>query len=244
MSRVTATARSPRAIAARPSRRCLPAAAEGADRNRDQSDRDQEVGMGLPRRADVDGRRLGDAAGQVRITRLADLDPAVVDELGGDQAGAGERRSPPRPPAVASPPCWRRWRRRRRGRRRGAALAPRKPGRGRTPPPVVAAAVRSKPRCGGRRPSGRASPLVGPGGLARGRGRRPGRRDGSTSRPDPASPADTAPMRRRTAAIIGGRSGSFFAARFAGPAGAFFLRWLRRSSPVSGRRFRFTLNSI
>jgi hypothetical protein len=52
----------------------------------------------------------------------------------------------------------------------------------------------------------------------------------------------TGRMRRRAAAIIARRSGSFvFAARFAGPAGAFFLRWfwLRRSRSVADR-FDFT----
>jgi small GTP-binding protein len=56
-------------------------------------------------------------------------------------------------------------------------------------------------------------------------------------------PANRAAMRRRAAAIIAGRSGSFFAARFAGPAGAFFVRWLRRSGSVLAR-FHFIQTNL
>ena len=44
--------------------------------------------MGVAGGLDVDGRRLR-RFGQARVAGLADLDAAVVDELGDEQAGGG-----------------------------------------------------------------------------------------------------------------------------------------------------------
>ncbi|MGC1852573.1 MAG: hypothetical protein WA687_09070, partial [Solirubrobacterales bacterium] len=69
-----------------------PAAALVAQRGQGESGgkqrhRDQQVGMGLPGGLDLDGR--GRCSRQAGVARLADLDRAVVGELGGDQEGGG-----------------------------------------------------------------------------------------------------------------------------------------------------------
>ncbi len=80
----------PAAIAAR---------AEHPEDGGHEAERKQEIGVRLASGADVDGGRPGDP-GQVRVAGLADLDAAVVDELRGDEAGAGgdddEADCPPR----------------------------------------------------------------------------------------------------------------------------------------------------
>ena len=65
------------------------AAAASAEDRGEQGDRDQEEGVGVDRR--LRGRPSERAAiGQSGVTGLADLDPAVVDELGGEQADGEE----------------------------------------------------------------------------------------------------------------------------------------------------------
>ncbi len=60
---------------------------EDADRRRQQRHRDEHEGVGVDRRLDPDKRRFG--CDQPGVPRLADLDPAVVDELSREQAGRG-----------------------------------------------------------------------------------------------------------------------------------------------------------
>jgi hypothetical protein len=89
-------------------------------RGADQPERDQEVGMGGACRLHSDER--GGGGGQAGVAGLPDLDPAVIDELRGDQAarrsedhaadrpfgsdpGAGTGRGPDRPlPGLQQPP--------------------------------------------------------------------------------------------------------------------------------------------
>jgi elongation factor G len=61
---------------------------QGAERDRKQCDRHQYIGVGLAGCPDFHRRRFGDPR-QVGVAGLADLDRPVVDELGGDEAGAG-----------------------------------------------------------------------------------------------------------------------------------------------------------
>jgi elongation factor G len=62
--------------------------AEQPEDGGDQPQRKQQIGVRLAGGADVEGGRPGDS-GQIRVAGLSDLDPAVVDELRGDEAGAG-----------------------------------------------------------------------------------------------------------------------------------------------------------
>jgi hypothetical protein len=60
---------------------------EEAEQGGERAQRDQQVGVSLTGGLDVDGRGPGDV-GQAGVARLADLDSAVVEELGGDETGA------------------------------------------------------------------------------------------------------------------------------------------------------------
>ena len=60
---------------------------EQGERHGDSADRGEQVGVGGAGGLAVDQRRR--RRGQARVPGLPDLDRAVVDELGGDQAGAG-----------------------------------------------------------------------------------------------------------------------------------------------------------
>jgi elongation factor G len=76
-----------------------PAAARGehAEPAGDDGDRDEQVGVGVDRSLDPDRRRPR-PAGQAGVSGLADLDPAIVGELGDEQAGgAGDDRGADRP---------------------------------------------------------------------------------------------------------------------------------------------------
>jgi hypothetical protein len=69
---------------------------EQADRDRDRTDRDEQVGVCGAGGFDALERRRG--AGQARVAGLSDLDPAVVDELRGDEkAPGGEDHAADRP---------------------------------------------------------------------------------------------------------------------------------------------------
>jgi len=179
---------------------------------------------------DRDGRRMGDAR-QAGVGRLADLDGAVVEELGGDEAGAGgDDDGADRPLRRDS----RRW-----------------PGSPRAPPPRTISAAGARRRATPRKnraATGRSrGPAIAPSRFASARKpvsaadeRRMGPLEPTVGGPVDAAapprrllrnPEKTEPMRRRLAAIIARRSGSFFAACFAGPAGALFC-----ADPRSGCR--------
>jgi hypothetical protein len=65
-------------------------AAGGEERQRpgEQCDRDQRIGVGVDRCLEADLGGAGDTR-EAGVARLTDLYPAVVDELGGEQAGSG-----------------------------------------------------------------------------------------------------------------------------------------------------------
>jgi hypothetical protein len=65
----------------------LVAQSEEGENAASQRNRNQQEGVSLPGGSRIDGGRAGRR--QAGIARLADLDRAVLDELGGDQAGGG-----------------------------------------------------------------------------------------------------------------------------------------------------------
>jgi hypothetical protein len=66
----------------------IAASCQDPEKDAEKAERDQQVSVGIAGGLHVGGRRSRDAR-QAGVTRLADLDRPVVEELGGDQADAG-----------------------------------------------------------------------------------------------------------------------------------------------------------